>query len=175
MVGSSHRSGAGGQRHRALRIFLHPDYIPGPNFYDIAIIRTATRFTFGENVQPIQLANRDTGPGEVGVFTGWGFIGYGLLPRRADILQKMNFRTIPNELCKEMYSVTHRGQYVVDQKICILSGPRTSVCGGDSGSPLVIDGAVVGVTSWRTMPCGDGLPDVFIRTSFVRDWIFSHI
>jgi kallikrein 8 (neuropsin/ovasin) len=156
---------------------MHPDYVSGPNFYDVAVIRTA-RMTFGELVQPIALSNHHVGVGVEGVFTGWGFVGYGpFLPRRADLLQKMNTRTISNEQCREMYSVTRRAQFVVDQKLCILSieGPRTTVCGGDSGTPLVVNGSVVGVTSWRTNPCGDGLPDVFIRVSVVHDWIMSNI
>ena len=125
-------------------------------------------------MQPIPLSNENIGVGVEGSFAGWGFVGYGpVLPRRATILQKMPFRTISNDQCRDMYSVTHRGQFVVDQKICILSGPRQSVCGGDSGTPLVVNGQVVGVLSWRTNPCGDGLPDVFIRVSEVRDWIFS--
>lgn len=157
---------------------LHPDYVSGPNIYDVAVIRTATRMTFGALVQPIPLARSFVQAGTEGVFTGWGFIGYGFpFMRRADLLQKMYVRTITNEQCKEMYSVTHRGEFVVDQKLCILAlaGPRTSVCGGDSGSPLVVNGAVVGVTSWRTIPCGDGLPDVFIRISVVHDWIMRNI
>lgn len=153
-MGSSYRRGQGGTRHSAVRIILHPEYVPGPNVYDVAVIRTLTRFVFSERVQPIPL-NRDYIPeGTLGVFTGWGFVGQGILPRVATQLQKMNIRTISNEQCAEMYSVTHRGDYVFDQKLCILSGQRTSVCGGDSGSPLVVNGAVVGVTSWRTMPCG---------------------
>lgn len=154
VVGSSYRQGQGGTRHSAARIILHPDYVPGPNVYDVAVIRTLTRFVFSNVVQPIPLSSRYIPEGTLGVFTGWGFVGQGILPRRAELLQKMNIRTISNEQCAEMYSVTHRGDYVFDQKLCILSGQRTSVCGGDSGSPLVVDGEVVGVTSWRTQPCG---------------------
>lgn len=154
VVGSSYRRGQGGSRHAAARIVLHPEYVAGPNIYDVAVIRTLTRFMFSNLVQPIPLSDRYIPEGTLGVFTGWGAVSYGILPRRGELLQKMNFRTISNELCAEMYSVTHRGDYVFDQKLCILSGQRTSVCSGDSGSPLVVDGTVVGVTSWRTMPCG---------------------
>lgn len=152
---------------------MHPEFERDSLVFDVAVIRTVSRFTFGELVQPIALSTAHIEAGAEGVFTGWGFIGYGLLPRRADLLQKMYIRTISNEVCHEMYSVTHRGPFVVDQKLCILSGQRTSVCGGDSGSPLVINGMVAGVLSWRTMPCGDGLPDVFIRIPTVQDWIVS--
>lgn len=173
VVGSSHRRGEDGQRHSALRLFIHPEYMQTSLVNDVAVIRTISRIVFTDLVQPIQLRVAEVEVGTEGIFVGWGADSYGLLPRRADLLQQMNYRTISNEQCREMYSVTHRGDFVVDQKLCILSGPRTSVCSGDSGSPLVVNGEVAGVVSWRTMPCGDGLPDVFIRVSYVRDWILS--
>lgn len=154
---------------------MHPQYDQESLVYDVAVIRTVTSFTFGELVKPIILSSLNIPAGAEGVFTGWGFIGWGFRPRRADLLQKMYIRTIPNELCSEMYNDTRHGQLVVDQKLCILSDRRTSVCGGDSGSPLVLNGMVAGVLSWRTMPCGDGQPDVFIRIPFVQDWIKSVI
>lgn len=104
----------------------------GPNVYDIAVVRTVDRIQFGSTVQPIPLGSSEyIGVNVPGVFTGFGFIGYGaILPRRADRLQKMNTTTISNDDCKERYSVTHRGEFIVDQKLCVVSGPRTSVCGG---------------------------------------------
>ncbi|KAG5669743.1 hypothetical protein PVAND_000037 [Polypedilum vanderplanki] len=175
VVGSSYRDGRNGQSYRTSRIFLHPDYVPGPNVYDIAVVRTISRIQFSLYVQPISLAGPEyIGVNIPGVFVGFGFIGYGaILPRQADRLQKMYTTTISNDDCKERYSATHRGEFVVDQKICVVSGPRTSVCGGDSGGALVINGSIAGVISWRTFPCGDGLPDVFIRISATRDWILS--
>lgn len=176
IVGSSYRRGDGGQRHAALRIILHPNYDTSRLINDVAIVRTVGRITYGELVQPIALASQEyIEAGETGVFTGWGVSTYRFLPRYTELLQKMYIRTISNDVCEEMYSITHRGPYVVEQKLCILSGPRTSVCSGDSGSPVIIDGKVAGVLSWRTMPCGDGLPDVFIRVSVVREWILSNI
>lgn len=130
-VGTSYRSGEGGQQHRALRLFLHPDYIPGPNVYDVAIVRTISRIEFGRLVQPIALSSGRIGVGVPGTFVGWGFVGYNaIFPQRANKLQKMYTKTISNEDCKERYSVTHRGEFIVDQKLCVVSGPRTSVCGG---------------------------------------------
>jgi hypothetical protein len=131
-VGSSYRDGRGGTSYSVSRIFNHPDYVPGPNVYDIAVVRTLRSITFNLRVQPIALSDEYfIGVGRVGVFTGWGFIGYNaILPIRADKLQRMFIRTIGNDDCKERYSVTHRGEFVVDQKLCVVSGPRTSVCGG---------------------------------------------
>lgn len=132
VVGSSYRDGRGGITYRASRLFLHPEYQPGPNVNDVAVVRTMNRISFNRIVQPIFLHESSyIGVGIPGVFTGWGFIGYGaILPRRADVLQKMYTTTIGNADCQERYNVTHRGEFVVDQKLCVVSGPRTSVCGG---------------------------------------------
>lgn len=118
--------------YRTSRIFLHPGYVSGPELYDVAVLRTLRRIEFGPLVQPIPL-NTDEfiGVGVPGVFTGWGAIGYGpIFQRPASTLQKMHTITISNDDCRERYSVTDRGNYIFDQKLCIVSGPRTSVCGG---------------------------------------------
>lgn len=131
IVGSSFKDGRNGVQYRALRMHLHPDYVPGPNVNDVGVIRTTTRIQFGRLVQPITLSNQFIGVGVPGTFVGWGFVAYGaIFPRRADKMQKMYTTSIGNEDCKERYSVTHRGPFVVDQKLCVVSGPRTSVCGG---------------------------------------------
>lgn len=116
-----------------MRLFLHPGFVPGPNVNDVAVIRTITRFELGRLVQPISLSNDNLiGVGVPRVFTGWGYVGYGaILPQRADRLQKMYTTTLSNVDCHERYSVTHRAEFVVDQKLCVISGPRTSVCGGN--------------------------------------------
>lgn len=156
-VGSSHRSGNSGQRHTALRLCTHPDYVSGPNVYDVAIMWTTTRMVFSNVVQPISLSNVEIGVGSEGIFTGWRFI------------------LLHNMLTFNKWIFGQFLMFNVDQKICIFSGFRQSVCGCDSGSPLVINGAVAGVVRLQIIPCGDGLPDVFIRMSAVRDWIMSMI
>ena len=100
--------------------------------YDVAVVRTARPMIMGPLVQPISLhESQFIGVGVPGVFTGWGSIGYGaIFPRLADQLQKMYTTTIGNDDCRQRYSVTHRGDYIFDQKLCVISGPRTSVCGG---------------------------------------------
>jgi hypothetical protein len=132
VVGSSYQDGRGGQTYRTSRILLHPGYVSGPNVYDIGVVRTISRIQFGSTVQPIPIAGPEyIGVNVPGVFTGFGFVGYGaILPRQADRLQKMYTTTISNADCRERYSVTHRGEFVVDQKLCVVSGARTSVCGG---------------------------------------------
>lgn len=55
--------------------------------------------------------------------------------------------------------------------ICAYSGINgTGVCHGDSGSPLVYNGKLIGVTSWL-YGCAAGYPDGFTRVSEYIDWI----
>jgi hypothetical protein len=130
IVGSSYRDGRGGTTYRALRLFSHPDFVYPPYVNDVAVIRTVTAIQFGLNVQPIFLAGAEhIGVNVPGVFTGYGVSGYGpILVRWPDQLQKMYTRTIANDECRERYKVTDRYDWVVDQKLCVVSTPRTSVC-----------------------------------------------
>lgn len=41
---------------------------------------------------------------------------------------------------------------------------------GDSGSPLVYNGILIGIFSW-TKPCALGFPDVFTRINHFTDFI----
>jgi hypothetical protein len=130
IVGSSYRDGRGGQTYRALRLFSHPDFVYPPYVNDVAVIRTASRIQFGLTVQPIPLAgNEYIGVNVPGVFTGFGVNGYGpILVRWPDQMQKMYTTTIANDECKDRYRVTDRYEWVVEQKMCVVSSPRTSVC-----------------------------------------------
>ena len=48
-----------------------------------------------------------------------------------------------------------------------------NTCKGDSGAPLLINGRVAGIDSWRTGdPCGSkNSPRVFTEISKYRSWI----
>lgn len=78
-VGSSRRRGQGGITHRALRLFIHPEYVYTPEPFqmqaDIAIIRTLTQIQFGALVQPIALGSIFVPSSSPVVLTGWGLLG----------------------------------------------------------------------------------------------------
>lgn len=75
-VGSSRRDSQGGQTHRVLRFFKHPDYkqtrIPFFIVADIAVVRTISRINFGPLVQPIPLGRQFVPSGFEVMLTGWG-------------------------------------------------------------------------------------------------------
>lgn len=78
-VGSSRRRAEGGRTYRALRVFLHPDYIYIPEpfeiYNDVAVIRTISRIEFGLTVQPIPLGAEPVPTASQVVATGWGLLG----------------------------------------------------------------------------------------------------
>lgn len=58
----------------------------------------------------------------------------------------------------------------------VCTGPGVSTCTGDSGSPLVQNGVVVGVTSWGISPCGyPGAPSVYTGVGSHLDFILEYV
>lgn len=46
-----------------------------------------------------------------------------------------------------------------------------SLVQGDSGSALVYDGEVYGLTSYLKLPCAKGVPDVYTNVYKLLDWV----
>lgn len=58
----------------------------------------------------------------------------------------------------------------------MCTAPGVATCTGDSGSPLVQEGVVVGVVSWGIVPCGyPGAPSVYTRVSSFVDFILQFV
>lgn len=92
---------------------------------------------------------------------------------QTDQLQMMETTTISNLRCSML--VRHTAPSAVNsENVCTLEPPGEGICGGDSGSPLVRQGALVGVTSWMRSPCGSG-PSVYVRVSHHINWINEHM
>lgn len=79
--------------------------------------------------------------------------------------------TLNNEDCLERY-IDSGEDFVTNSSICALLAKGQGVCFGDSGSPLVARGKLIGIVSWG-IPCAMGFPDVYTRISFFLDWILS--
>ena len=67
---------------------------------------------------------------------------------------------------------------ITDKNICTLHGDKRKHCSyGDSGSPLVYDGKLLGVLSWNMESLRENLPDVFVNLANpeYKNWILSNL
>lgn len=88
-------------------------------------------------------------------------------------MQQLMMTTLPNFLCSAMFQGTTAADNVSDEMLCVVGsiiGESRGACTGDSGGPIVLQGEVVGVTSWSLPPCVT-FPAVFIRVENHIDWI----
>ncbi|MGB6228574.1 MAG: trypsin-like serine protease, partial [Litorimonas sp.] len=54
--------------------------------------------------------------------------------------------------------------------------PERKTCSGDSGSPVLANGHIIGVVSRGSGIClGDGIPTTFVRVADYRDWVAQRI
>lgn len=65
-----------------------------------------------------------------------------------------------------------QGQCGADDELCVQQSATATVCGGDSGTPALVDGAVVAVTSRGPIgDCGAGGFTVYTALAPHLDWI----
>ncbi|XP_072935174.1 chymotrypsin-2-like [Epargyreus clarus] len=160
---------AGGDKYSVEQIFVHEDYDGELITNDVSVVKVSTPIQFGDKVQPIQLADQNTGEGADLILTGWGRLSYpGFV---SDKLQMIALKSLSVEDCQGRYVFVNP---VFDSQICSLTKYGEGACHGDSGGPLVENGKVVGVVSWG-VPCARGYPDVYSRVYAFKDWIQSKI
>lgn len=81
---------------------------------------------------------------------------------------------MPNLACSLMHIGTEAEGIVSSEMVCAYATGNRGTCGGDSGSPLVHQGSVVGVFSFGVPPCGTH-PSVFKRVAHHLEWIQSQL
>lgn len=130
---------------------------------DLVVIRLNGSIKKGASQSPVRLPGSDSSKGEHAILTGWGRSDpHGLLHK---ILQKLAVTVIDNEDCQARYNNT-----ILPSQLCTFKRIGAGACKGDSGSPLVSNGTLVGIFSWTT-PCALGSPDVFTRVYCFLDFI----
>ncbi|XP_071561884.1 chymotrypsin-2-like isoform X1 [Temnothorax nylanderi] len=156
-----------GERHAVKDVKCHPDYVYGSEMSwtaDLVVITLAKEICTSPSQSPIALATCDAPVGRHAVISGWGRVHtFSWLSRN---LKKLSVPIIDNDVCQAYYNNTT----VLSSQICTFERKGIGACKGDSGSPLVYNGTLVGIFSW-TKPCALGFPDVFIRVSHFTDFI----
>lgn len=144
------------------------------------MIRVDRDIIFHQNVQPIPLNRRNIRFPTAAILSGFGHYTTDLTEIRAsEHLQFKNTTTLTSFDCTALTILT--GVVVPEYRpiiypghICTLVQRGIGGCFGDSGSPLVANGGIVGVVSFG-LSCARGAPDILARVSQYLEWIESHI
>ncbi|CAH0695424.1 unnamed protein product [Spodoptera exigua] len=171
-VGSSFRS-TGGVLHNVVLNIVHPAYNPRTMDSDIAILRSATAFTYNNNVRAASIAgsNYNVADNQAVWAAGWGdtYSGSGA---GSEQLRHVQLMTINQNTCRSNYASSFS---VTDNMMCSgwPNGGRDQ-CQRDSGGPLYHNGIVVGVCSFG-IGCADArYPGINVRVSRYTSWISSN-
>lgn len=75
-----------------------------------------------------------------------------------------------HEQCVDVYA--DNDNQVTERMVCALVDEKNAAC-NDPGSPLIVDGILVGIASWGK-ECGNPeYPSVFTDVSTVSDWVLE--
>ncbi|MFI6302829.1 trypsin-like serine protease [Amycolatopsis thailandensis] len=136
----------GGTQLKAVDYQLHPKFTQPWNGYDVAIITTDADIPVPAGGYAKVATSADTGletPGKDGFSLGYGKKTQNDSP--ADVtLQKLTLPIVNANQCTGV-------ENGVDPKTMICAGysdGRKTVLPGDSGGPFIVNGVVIGITSW---------------------------
>ncbi|XP_063697514.1 trypsin I-P1-like [Culicoides brevitarsis] len=162
------------QRLSVKDAIVHEGYKLGENgvqaYNDIAIIKLSKPFRASNNLQPIKIARFDPQT------TLWVY-GYGSTHETfnvpSDELRRKNVTFIPDPDCQKILDATRTKSVKQRYEICM----STSMCHGDSGSPVIQiqqgSPRIVGIASWVAddiYGC-DTPPAVAVNVAEFGSWI----
>jgi len=164
------------ETYRVKEYAIHPDYDSTLFDYDAMLIRLDRSVA---NYDPIDIALDEVVAGFVSRTTmvqisGWGLTSYPV-GSSANKLQVGEVPYLSNEECNAAYSSASGIPNIDEWEICSDTSNYVDACVGDSGGPMVYTEGdtpmLVGLVSWSA-DCGNPLyPGVYVRVSYIRDWI----
>lgn len=96
--------------------------------YDVGVLLLAETLELNSKVQSIGIANKSPKAGDIAFVSGWGSISY------SSVLKSEDLQGLEMEIIEVSDTI-------------IATNAVTGVYAGDSGSPLVVDGELVGLVS----------------------------
>jgi len=139
------------QQSKPLNKFLkNPDYNSSTITNDISVIGWASPLTLNEYVKPMPIPPKQAGEwmpmGSVVRVCGWGNTAYPSTSYPSE-LYCVDTHIVDNDTCNQSI---HYGGSIKKGMFCAgeLNEGGKDACQGDSGGPVVMNGMVVGATSW---------------------------
>ncbi|MFB9605655.1 serine protease [Streptomyces roseofulvus] len=150
---------------------LHENYNANgagiPN--DIAALKLATPITYTPQVQSAALPALPDLLGGTATLTGWGYTDAN--DTAPNTLQQATVTVLTLGECQLRWP----GQNINLTHLCTYDkGSGIAACGGDSGSPLIQNGLIIGVVSWGVSNCSGNYPSVYTNTGAYRTWIATN-
>lgn len=158
------------------KVILHPDWIIGTRvtaYNDIALIKLWNPLDLVENkIELAELADRGENfyAGDICTQAGWGLTETGEV---AKILQQHNMYIL-TVLMKKGFCPA----WFDKRLLCAISAhgrvdddKQTTTCGGDSGSPVMCNGKVVGIVQGGPEDCQVEMAAAFTSVAPYRQWI----
>lgn len=123
--------------------------------------------TFSDIIKPIPFAcspPSDSGAKVVAIGNG---ITKGDEMSFPKVLQYTELKTISTLSCLKTFPFLIFRRSV----ICVEGEEKRSACQGDSGGPLVFNNSLIGLTSFGSRNCPEGVPQVFTKIAKYAKWI----
>ncbi|XP_011504790.1 PREDICTED: chymotrypsin-1-like [Ceratosolen solmsi marchali] len=136
------------------------------NHHDICVVWIKGYIQFNEFQNKVDLPIQDVHHLDTGDLAGWGMKSFPV-ETPPNQLQKIRVTIFHNDFCAHIIPGT-----LFSNQFCGLHSKGVGPCSGDSGSPLVSNGRVVGIVS-ITIPCAQGIPDLYTRVYSYVDFIRS--
>jgi len=164
------------ETYRVKEYAIHPDYNSTLFDYDAMLIRLDRSVA---NYDPIDIALDDVVTDFVSKTTMFQISGWGLTSypggSSANKLQVGEVPYLSNEECNAAYSSVSIDEW----EICADTSNYVDACVGDSGGPMVYTEGdtpmLVGLVSWSADCANPLYPGVYVRVSYIRDWIETNI
>ncbi|WP_329789588.1 serine protease [Lentzea sp. DG1S-22] len=140
-------------------IWVHRQYVSADQGEDVAVLTLPRALPY----QPLPFAEETDGalyrPGTPLRALGWGRTSEN--GRTSRFLMQATVPVLPDDFCVNTYP-----QFVQTDMFCAgYEGGKVDTCQGDSGGPIVVEGKLVGVTSWGEGCARRNKPGVYVRIS----------
>ncbi|RZS32516.1 chymotrypsin [Herbihabitans rhizosphaerae] len=168
VAGRTKMSSQDGKVSKVTNVWVHPEYTDAVKGFDVSVLTLETELDF----KPVELAKADDpgyAEGKEALILGWGNTSEG--GGQADNLQKAAVPVTSVDYCKKAYP-----ELVADASVC-AGKPEGGVdtCQGDSGGPIVVEGKLIGATSWGEGCARPEKPGVYAKIGTYYDALMEQI